>query len=157
MSEFEQPFVMTLQDKNESIEVQGCDDDAQDVSFDSNLENSRKRDVKKEEKSGSKKVIVKKRWTEEEHELFLEAARKYGKKYKLIADFVGTKNYTQVLRHANFVYKQITEDPKMPGSDLAAVLEPRWAQTIHLRGSEISIRAEAKNEEILIPKEHNET
>jgi hypothetical protein len=104
-NEQEQPFVLQLQDKNESIEMQDYNDEAKDGSFDSNPENSRKRDVKKGDKAGSKKVIVKKRWTEEEHELFLEAARKYGKKYKLIADFVGTKNYTQVLRHANFVYK----------------------------------------------------
>lgn len=40
------------------------------------------------------------RWTKEEHKRFLEAFNLYGKNWKKVQEFVGTRSTTQVRSHA---------------------------------------------------------
>jgi SHAQKYF class myb-like DNA-binding protein len=40
------------------------------------------------------------RWTNCEHQAFIEAIKLFGKNWKLVADHIGTRNSTQVRSHA---------------------------------------------------------
>ena len=46
------------------------------------------------------------RWTEEEHELFLEALKKYGKEWKKIAGAVQTRTIVQTRTHAQYLHRE---------------------------------------------------
>jgi len=49
-------------------------------------------------KSGSESVTG--RWTKEEHKRFLDAMNLYGKNWKKVQEYVGTRSTTQVRSHA---------------------------------------------------------
>ncbi|GMI29250.1 hypothetical protein TrCOL_g13663 [Triparma columacea] len=51
------------------------------------------------------------RWTDNEHTMFLEGLKKYGKRWKLISDFIKTRSVVQIRSHAQkFFKRQIKED-----------------------------------------------
>lgn len=60
------------------------------------------------------------RWTEEEHERFLDALRQYGKDWHMIARQVGTRHVTNIRAHAQkFLLKlvKVVENPADHKSD----------------------------------------
>ncbi len=56
------------------------------------------------------------RWTREEHELFLEALKKYGKEWKKIAGAVQTRTIVQTRTHAQKFFQKVTKGQS--GNDL---------------------------------------
>jgi SHAQKYF class myb-like DNA-binding protein len=56
------------------------------------------------------------RWTKEEHELFLEALKLYGKDWKKVQEVVGTRTTTQARSHAQ---KYFAKCEKIPNKDRA--------------------------------------
>lgn len=63
------------------------------------------------------------KWTDDEHQRFVEAVKKYGKDYKQIVKHVGTRIYSSVATHAYNFKKEIKADPSLPNADLLSVLE----------------------------------
>ena len=49
------------------------------------------------------------RWTDEEHELFLEALKRYGKEWKKIAGAVRTRTIVQTRTHAQKYFQKVTK------------------------------------------------
>lgn len=49
------------------------------------------------------------RWTDEEHDKFLEALDKFGKNWKRIQDWVGTRSTTQVRSHAQKYFSKLSK------------------------------------------------
>lgn len=47
------------------------------------------------------------RWSQEEHEVFLEGLDCYGKQWKLIAGFIGTRTVVQVRTHAQKYFQKV--------------------------------------------------
>ena len=63
-----------------------------------------------EEITDSDKIFNHGRWTEEEHNKFLIAISKYGKKWKKIEEYIGTRSSTQARSHAQKYFNKITEE-----------------------------------------------
>jgi SHAQKYF class myb-like DNA-binding protein len=61
---------------------------------------SKKRDQKFEEKYSEEPQFYQGRWTDKEHQAFINAIRMYGKKWKLICSHVKTRSCTQIRSHA---------------------------------------------------------
>lgn len=59
-------------------------------------------------------VMVKGRWTSQEHADFLEGLAKYGKDWKAIADVVKTRTTVQTRTHHQKYEKQIKKGRKFP-------------------------------------------
>ena len=57
------------------------------------------------------------RWTKEEHERFIEGIRKYGKNWKKVEEFVGTRNGAQIRSHAQKFFQRIKREELMDESD----------------------------------------
>lgn len=53
------------------------------------------------------------RWTEEEHERFLEAMRIYGKDWDAIEDYVGTRDSTHCRSHAQKFFHKLLKFQQM--------------------------------------------
>jgi SHAQKYF class myb-like DNA-binding protein len=47
------------------------------------------------------------RWTEQEHQVFLEGLEKHGKQWKLIANMIGTRTVVQVRTHAQKYFQRM--------------------------------------------------
>eukprot|EP00829_Urostomides_striatus_P009691 TRINITY_DN2145_c0_g2_i1.p1 TRINITY_DN2145_c0_g2~~TRINITY_DN2145_c0_g2_i1.p1 ORF type:complete len:239 (+),score=67.22 TRINITY_DN2145_c0_g2_i1:36-719(+) len=47
------------------------------------------------------------RWTEKEHKLFIEALEKYGKDWKKVKEYVGTRTTTQARSHAQKYFSKV--------------------------------------------------
>ena len=47
------------------------------------------------------------RWTEHEHQVFLEGLAKHGKQWKLIANMIGTRTVVQVRTHAQKYFQRV--------------------------------------------------
>lgn len=49
------------------------------------------------------------RWTRKEHDLFLEALKKYGKEWKKVASSVGTRTVVQTRTHAQKYFQKLSK------------------------------------------------
>ena len=70
------------------------------------------------------------RWTRKEHDLFLEALKKYGKEWKKVASWVGTRTVVQTRTHAQKYFQKLSKglsgnmsdgddtDNNLPGTSL---------------------------------------
>jgi SHAQKYF class myb-like DNA-binding protein len=50
------------------------------------------------------------RWTKEEHQRFVEGLKKFGKNWKQVEDFVGTRNGTQIRSHAQKFFLRLERE-----------------------------------------------
>jgi len=62
-------------------------------------------------------------WTSEEHIRFVQAVRTFGKNWKMITEFIGTRSRAQVGSHAQDFRTQIRKYPNLLGSDILPILE----------------------------------
>lgn len=66
-----------------------------------------------EKRAGDEKVG---RWTEEEHEVFLEGLQLHGKQWKTIATMIGTRTVVQVRTHAQKYFQKMERKNKDEGN-----------------------------------------
>lgn len=52
------------------------------------------------------------RWTEDEHDRFLEGLNNYGKNWNWVAAHVGTRKSDQTRSHAQKYFKKLSKDKK---------------------------------------------
>ncbi|KAJ8903809.1 hypothetical protein NDN08_000342 [Rhodosorus marinus] len=72
-----------------------------------------KRTRKRKDRSAAAEPGQSRYWTSQEHKLFLEALRVYGHKdLKNIAQYVGTRNMTQVRTHAQKYFMRLMKEAK---------------------------------------------
>jgi len=64
-----------------------------------------------------------KKWTEEEHERFVEAIKKYGRSWKKIEEYVGTKTAIQIRSHAQKWFLKV-EKQQREGKETNFVIPP---------------------------------
>lgn len=50
------------------------------------------------------------RWTREEHKKFIEGLKKYGKNWKKVEGFIGTRTGTQIRSHAQKFFNRIKRE-----------------------------------------------
>jgi SHAQKYF class myb-like DNA-binding protein len=50
------------------------------------------------------------RWTKEEHQRFIEGLKKFGKNWKQVEEFVGTRNGTQIRSHAQKFFLRLERE-----------------------------------------------
>ena len=62
-------------------------------------------------------------WTEIEHQKFLEALQKYGKNWKKISEYIGTKDKQKTYFHGLNTARKFKIDPTLKGAYLLEVLE----------------------------------
>ena len=55
------------------------------------------------------------RWSEEEHEKYLEGVNLYSKDYLKLADFIGSRSVIQIMSHAQKTDKRTCRAPKGQG------------------------------------------
>jgi SHAQKYF class myb-like DNA-binding protein len=60
------------------------------------------------------------RWTDQEHEVFLEGLTKYGKQWKTIATLIGTRTVVQVRTHAQKYFQKMEKSKQSDGALNAA-------------------------------------
>ena len=63
------------------------------------------------------------RWTSEEHKLFLEALRKFGKDWQSVEDFIGTRSSAQIRSHAQKFLNKLEKDPDPQYDDIKKILD----------------------------------
>jgi len=73
-------------------------------------------------------------WTEDEHKKFLEALEKFGKDWKQIEAYIGTKTLIQIRSHAQKHFtkqKDLTQSNSMANDSPANVTKPKRKYEIH--------------------------
>lgn len=65
------------------------------------------------------------RWTQEEHELFLEGLQKYGKNWKAIERVVGTRTATQARSHAQKYFLKAEKGESLLTGSALKILMPK--------------------------------
>ena len=71
-------------------------------------------------------------WTLEDHDCFLTAVEVHGKDWSKIAQSIGTKDYKQVVRHAQKFCDKVrkSEEPNsIKGADLVPILRQRLVES----------------------------
>lgn len=63
------------------------------------------------------------RWTKEEHERFVEGIRRFGKNWKKVEEFVGTRNGAQIRSHAQKFFLRIQREERSEDSDSKSLKE----------------------------------
>ena len=61
------------------------------------------------------------KWTEEEHDKFLEALKLYGRSWRQIQEHIGTKTAVQIRSHAQKFFSKVVREP---GSNNAIEIPP---------------------------------
>jgi SHAQKYF class myb-like DNA-binding protein len=92
------------------------------------------------------------RWTEEEHQKFIEAIEKYGNAWKLICKHIGTRSPAQIRSHAQKYYQRLRQiaiekaksDPLKKGN-IFAVTKEFWNCTSTLANAGIRDPSEGRN------------
>ena len=78
-------------------------------------------------KATQQKLALKKNkqdnWTQDEHNKFIEAVRRYGKNWSAITDFVATKSKKSVLYHSRTFISQVAKNPNLEDSDVILALK----------------------------------
>ena len=64
-------------------------------------------------KSEQNKNPVKGRWTEVEHQAFLDSLRKYGKDWYRVEEAIGTRNSAQIRSHAQKFLYRMEKEPEL--------------------------------------------
>lgn len=88
--------------------------EAKEIGSTSNIEKKRKRKQSQEESKGDS---VAGRWTKEEHNRFIEAYELYGKEWKKVHTYVGTRTTTQVRSHAQKYFAKTAKEDTSPRKD----------------------------------------
>lgn len=52
------------------------------------------------------------RWTKEEHQRFLEAVKQFGKNWKKVEEYVGTRSGAQIRSHAQKFFQRLEKEVK---------------------------------------------
>ncbi|MQL87092.1 hypothetical protein Taro_019637 [Colocasia esculenta] len=65
------------------------------------------------------------RWTDEEHNRFLEALKLYGRAWRRIEEHIGTKTAVQIRSHAQKFFSKVVEDPQRGGAESIEIPPPR--------------------------------
>mmetsp|Transcript_24330 Transcript_24330/g.43252 ORF Transcript_24330/g.43252 Transcript_24330/m.43252 type:complete len:121 (-) Transcript_24330:102-464(-) len=65
------------------------------------------------------------RWTQEEHELFLEGLERYGKNWKAIERVVGTRTATQARSHAQKYFLKAEKGKNLLSGSALKILLPK--------------------------------
>ena len=71
-------------------------------------------------------------WTLDDHDRFLTAVEVHGKDWSKIAQYIGTKNYKQVVRYAQKFCDKVrkSEEPnRIKGAELVPILRQRLVET----------------------------
>ena len=58
------------------------------------------------------------RWTDEEHERFLQAIRDYGKDWSMVEGTIGTRSSNQIRSHAQKFVTKCEQEPDTEGAEL---------------------------------------
>jgi SHAQKYF class myb-like DNA-binding protein len=61
------------------------------------------------------------RWTKEEHQKFIEGLRKYGRNWKLVEEFIGTRDSAQIRSHAQKFFNRLEREFHAKGDKKAKV------------------------------------
>lgn len=85
-----------------------------------------KEQAKQRRDSSSKELSARdsgRSWTDEEHELFLNAIRTHGKDWPKITEAMPGWTRAQLCSHGQNFRKRCAKDPNTPGAELALILE----------------------------------
>ena len=110
-------------------DVDDYDDEDEDENFSGSLCGSRgslepglarKRLIKMAHKQAGKNYGP---WREQESAKFIKAVEKYGKDWKKVADYVGTRDYKQVQHYCRVKHNRLKNDPNEKGQHILPILE----------------------------------
>jgi len=75
---------------------------------------------RKLKENGKRRLEIEGRWTKSEHQKFLEALKLYGRNWKLIQAFVGTRSATQARSHAQKYFAKLRKNNTMNRQEITS-------------------------------------